>query len=171
MLSNRLWESMWEHFGYSITLFVEKWFLVQKAVQAKEKCHPATCMNAYGSSAPKRRRCVEAEPCNAKRHLCLAPISFSSTFARDGVGGGLLSMGVGRIFSKGGQQGIFPKFFQGGPKVVKFDFSHLKLRKQPFLLKISKARGPWPPCLSFLTPMLFSSLKSEKNMPCIDSAF
>jgi len=33
-------------------------------------------------------------------------------------------MGVGRIFSMGGHLAIFPKFFQGGPKVVKFDFSY-----------------------------------------------
>jgi len=31
-------------------------------------------------------------------------------------------MGVGRIISRGGQLGIFPKFFQGAPKVVKFVF-------------------------------------------------
>jgi len=34
------------------------------------------------------------------------------------------AMGVGRIFSMGGHLAIFPKFFQGGPKVVKFDFSY-----------------------------------------------
>ena len=34
-----------------------------------------------------------------------------------------------------GHQGIFPKISQGGLKVVKFVFSHSKLKKQPFLLK------------------------------------
>ena len=32
-------------------------------------------------------------------------------------------------------------FFQGRPKVVKFDFSNSKLRKEPFLLKISKSKS------------------------------
>ena len=32
--------------------------------------------------------------------------------------------------------------------MVKFDFSHSKLRKQPFLLKFSKSRGSkTPPCI------------------------
>jgi len=44
-------------------------------------------------------------------------------------------------FFQGGHQVIFPKFLQGGPKVVKFVFSHSKLRKQPFLPKCSKSRG------------------------------
>jgi len=35
-------------------------------------------------------------------------------------------------------------FFQGGPKVVKFDFSHSKLRKQPFS---SRGRFGPPPSL------------------------
>jgi len=35
-------------------------------------------------------------------------------------------------FFQWGHYGFFPKFFQEGPKVVKFDFSHLKLRKQLF---------------------------------------
>ena len=48
-------------------------------------------------------------------------------------------MGVGRIVSRGGHWGIFPKFFQGGDKSGEICFfSHSKLRKQPFLLKISK---------------------------------
>jgi len=53
-------------------------------------------------------------------------------------------MGVGRIFFQEGHWGIFPKFFQGGPKVVKFVFSHSKSRNQPFLLKFLKSR--WGPC-------------------------
>ena len=54
-------------------------------------------------------------------------------------------MGVGWIFSRGGLR-VFSLIFLGGPKVSKFVFSHSKLRKQPFLTKISKSRGPWPPC-------------------------
>jgi len=40
------------------------------------------------------------------------------------------SMGVGRIFSRGGTRGFFP-----GAKVVKFVFSHSKVRIQPFIAK------------------------------------
>jgi len=51
-------------------------------------------------------------------------------------------MGVGRIFSREGPVGDFPKIFsREGPKVVKFVFYHPKLKKQPFLLIISKSRG------------------------------
>jgi len=38
-------------------------------------------------------------------------------------------------------QGIFPKFFQGGPKVVKFVFSRSKLRKQPLFAENFKIQG------------------------------
>jgi len=58
------------------------------------------------------------------------------------------TMGVGRIFFQGATRGFFLNFSSGGPKVVKFYFSHSKLRKQPFLLKISKSRrgqAPLPP--------------------------
>ena len=48
-------------------------------------------------------------------------------------------MGVGGIFSRGGGAlGDFSKIFPWGVKVVKYDFSHWKLRKQYFLLRISK---------------------------------
>ena len=50
-------------------------------------------------------------------------------------------MGVGRIFSK------------GGAKVVKFDFSHSKLRKQPFFAEIFKILGAKFPLASLPTPM------------------
>jgi len=50
-------------------------------------------------------------------------------------------MGVGRIFSRAEPQGDFSQIFPGGAKVVNFYVSHSKLRKQPFLLKISKSRG------------------------------
>ena len=62
-------------------------------------------------------------------------------------------MGVGRIYSRVGPLGNFSKFFPEGPKVAKFVFSHPKLRKQPFLLKISKYRGPRPPCSALPTPI------------------
>jgi len=57
-------------------------------------------------------------------------------------------MVVGRIFSRGALWDL-SKIFLGGQKVVKFDFSHSKLRKQPFLLKFSKSRGPRSPCAPF----------------------
>jgi len=49
-------------------------------------------------------------------------------------------MGVGRIFSRGAL-GDFSYSFPGGAKVVTFDFSPSKLRKQYFMLHISKSRG------------------------------
>jgi len=51
------------------------------------------------------------------------------------------AMGVGRIFSRGGTMVFFHNFSRGEPKVVTFVFSHLKLRKQLFFLKISKSGG------------------------------
>jgi len=53
-------------------------------------------------------------------------------------------MGVGRFFSR------------GWPKVVKLDFSHLKLKKQPFLLNISKSRGAKTPCPLFRRLWLYA---------------
>jgi len=51
-------------------------------------------------------------------------------------------MGVGRIFSRGGgSRGFSLNVFQGGAKVVKFVFYPSKLKKQPFLLIISKSTG------------------------------
>jgi len=54
-------------------------------------------------------------------------------------------MGVGTIFSRGGTRGFFQNFSKGGAKVVKFVFFHSKLKKQPFLLKMSKSRGARSP--------------------------
>jgi len=55
-------------------------------------------------------------------------------------------MGVGRIFSRGEAVGDFPKIFsRGGPKVVKFGFYLSKLKRQAFLLIISKLGGCKPP--------------------------
>jgi len=45
------------------------------------------------------------------------------------------------FFSTGGHCFFFQKF-SGGAKVVKFVFSHQKLKKQPFLLKFPKAPAP-----------------------------
>jgi len=52
--------------------------------------------------------------------------------------------GVERIFSMGALR-YFSKFIQG-EEVVKFDFYHLKLKKHPFFLKISKLCGDQAPC-------------------------
>jgi len=49
-------------------------------------------------------------------------------------------MVVGRIFSRGALWDL-SKIFLGGQKVVKFDFSHSKLRKQPFFTEIFKIQG------------------------------
>jgi len=43
-------------------------------------------------------------------------------------------------FFQRGELEDFSKILPGRPKVVKFVFPHLKLRKQPFLLNISKSR-------------------------------
>jgi len=56
---------------------------------------------------------------------------------------------VGRMISRGGTRGFFLKFSRG-PKVVKYDFSHSKLRKQPLFaenFKIQRGQG-------FSTPMM-----------------
>jgi len=51
-------------------------------------------------------------------------------------------MGVGWIFYREGPLVDFYKnFSRVEPKVVKFDFSYSKLRKQLFFLKFSKSRG------------------------------
>jgi len=61
-------------------------------------------------------------------------------------------MGLGKIFSRGGTRGFFQNFSRVGPKVVKFVFSHSKLRK-PFLLKRSKCKRDKTPLLSLPTPI------------------
>ena len=45
------------------------------------------------------------------------------------------------FFQGGGPLRDFSKIFPGGAEVVKFVFSHRKLRKQHFLLKFSKSKG------------------------------
>jgi len=60
-----------------------------------------------------------------------------------------------RILSKHLSQshGRRKDFIQGGTKVVKFVFSHSKLRKKVFLLNISKSgTGPEPACPPFRRP-------------------
>ena len=57
-------------------------------------------------------------------------------------------MGVGRIFSRGGQKRIFSNVFPGGPKVVKFVFYPSKLKKQRFFannFENQGRQGPWTP--------------------------
>jgi len=44
-------------------------------------------------------------------------------------------------FVQGEAPGNFSKIFPGGPKVVKFVFSHLKVRKQPFFAENFKIWG------------------------------
>jgi len=62
-----------------------------------------------------------------------------------------------KYFAQGGALGDFSKIFLGGRKVVKFVFSHLKLRKQPFLLKFSKSRGALSPPFRRPCPGLFTA--------------
>jgi len=51
----------------------------------------------------------------------------------------LVCMGVGRDYSLGGHQWIFPKVFYWVSKVLKFVFYHSKFRKQDFILKFSNS--------------------------------
>jgi len=71
--------------------------------------------------------------------------------------------GSWKKFYRSSHQRIFPKFFQKGPKVVKFVFSHLKLRKQPFLLKFFKPRGTKVPLLPFRRPWLCLNTQCSNN--------
>ena len=66
----------------------------------------------------------------------------------------LTTLGVGRIFSRGGAVRDFSKFFPGGDKVVKFGFHPSKLKKQPFLLIISESRGETPLPPPFRSPCI-----------------
>jgi len=66
------------------------------------------------------------------------------------------------FFQGGNTRGFFQNVSRGGPKRVKFDFSLLKLRKQPFLLKFSNsggAKAPSDPPLPTPTSALVVSLK------------
>jgi len=73
----------------------------------------------------------------------------------------------------GGHYGIVPKFFQGGSKVVKFDFSHSETKKKNFLLKISKSRGgvlaSLPPPLPTPMPTVFIAPYFGKNQTKLDT--
>jgi len=55
------------------------------------------------------------------------------------------------FFQWGAIRGCFKNFSRERPKVVKFDFSHSKLRKQPYFAEIFKIQG-WPR-LPLPTPM------------------
>jgi len=46
-------------------------------------------------------------------------------------------MGVGKNFSRGGHKWIFPRFFYGGPTVVKFGLA-LEIKKTAFFAEIFK---------------------------------
>jgi len=66
---------------------------------------------------------------------------------------------VGKSFTGEVISGFFPE----GPKVVKFVFSHLKLRKQPFLFKFFKPRGTNVPFLPFRRPWLCLNTQCSNN--------
>jgi len=64
-------------------------------------------------------------------------------------------MGVGRIFSRGGQWGIFPNFFPGGGESGEIWFYPSKLKKQPFFANNFKIQGgAIPPLPPFRRPCL-----------------
>jgi len=73
-----------------------------------------------------------------------------------------ISMDVGRIFSRGGAVGDFPKFFPGGAKVVKFLFTPRNSKDNLFLLIISKSRGGGLPPLP--TPMTTSYIAYAEEL-------
>jgi len=57
------------------------------------------------------------------------------------------------FFPGEGQQRIFPKFFPGGIKMVKFGFYPSKLKKKTFFANDFKIQGALPPCPPLPTPM------------------
>jgi len=62
-----------------------------------------------------------------------------------------VAMGVGRIFSRGGQYGIYPKCFPGGAKSGEIWFLPLEIEKTTFFannFKIQEGtkKPPEPPC-------------------------
>jgi len=74
-------------------------------------------------------------------------------------------LGVGRdFFQGGGSRGFSQKFFQGGPKVVKFVFYPSKLKNNLFLPIISKSRG-WarPPLPTPMKAWLQETTTVSKN--------
>jgi len=54
-------------------------------------------------------------------------------------------MGVGRIFSREGPVGDFPKFFSRGAKNGEFRFLSLEIKKQPLFANNFKIQGSRPP--------------------------
>jgi len=72
------------------------------------------------------------------------------------------SMGVGRKFSRGAL-GDFFKIFPGGPKVVKFAFSHSKLTKQSFFAKNVKIQRGTGIMITVYQVWIFSSQSEESS--------
>jgi len=66
------------------------------------------------------------------------------------IGASLLSSWASEGFFPRGPREDFSKLFLVGPKMVTFDFSHSKLRNQPFFAKNFKIQGALAP---FLMPM------------------
>jgi len=67
-------------------------------------------------------------------------------------------MGVRRIFSSGGHQGIFPKISQEGQKWLNLFFP-LKTKKTTIFAKVFKIQGgPWTPLPPLPTPMAVKCL-------------
>jgi len=62
-------------------------------------------------------------------------------------------MGVGKIVSRGGQLGIFPKFFQGA-KSGELWFLPLEIEKTTFFANNFKIQGSLGPLASLPTPMV-----------------
>jgi len=68
-----------------------------------------------------------------------------------------VSMGVGRIFSRGGQKGIFPKYFPGGAKSGEICFLPLEIEKVTFFANNFKIQGlALAPPAPLPTPMTVS---------------
>ena len=65
-----------------------------------------------------------------------------------------MSISVGRIFSRGGDQEIFPKLFLGGAKIGEICFFPLETKKTTFFTIFFKIqRVALPPLLPIPTPM------------------
>jgi len=70
-------------------------------------------------------------------------------------------MGVGRIFSGGGQKGIFPKVFPGGAKSDEICFLLLEIERTTFFcLEFQNPEGTSPPLPPLPTPMVVTAHQS-----------
>ena len=97
---------------------------------------------------PKERPLASAPRVFLFRDFCVSPfLCGASHFAHIADGFNCTDMhGRQKEYFQRSHQEIFPKFFQGGPKVGKFSFSHSKLRKYHFLPNFSKSKeGLAPP--------------------------